>query len=182
MVGDSTRNRILNAAECVALRDGVAHLTLDAVAAEAGLSKGGFLYNFSTKEALVRGMVQRLIEQTEAEIARLMDADSNPRGRTLRAYLGTTFPERGGVSERVNQIAAVLLSAVLTDPKLLEPVREHFGIMQKRLLQDQLNEEVCYTVRLAADGLWLSDMLGMPGPPPPARRQLIEHFYELTRR
>jgi hypothetical protein len=43
--GADTKRRIVDAAEEVVLRDGVARLTLDAAAAEAGLSKGGILYH-----------------------------------------------------------------------------------------------------------------------------------------
>ena len=178
----NTKNRILNSAERVALRDGVAHLTLDAVAEEAGLSKGGVLYNFSTKEDLIRGMVDRLIEQTETEINRLKEADPEPKGRLLRAYLGVTFPENGTIPARVNQVAAVLLSAILTNPDLLEPARRHFHNTQKALLRDGLDEHVIHIVRLAADGLWMSDMLGMPGPAPAARRGMIAQLYEMTRK
>ncbi len=178
---ENTKNRILNAAEAVALRDGVAHLTLDAVAAEAGLSKGGVLYNYPSKDALVRGMVDRLIEHTEAEFARIAESDPEPRGRLLRSYLRVTFPEDGSVPARVNQVAAVLLTAILTNPNLLEPARRHYGGMQQRLLADGLDERTAYIVRLAADGLWLSEMLHMPGPEGEPRRAVIQKLYQMTR-
>jgi AcrR family transcriptional regulator len=181
-VGAGTVNKILNSAVEIVLRNGVGHLTLDAVAAEAGLSKGGFLYHFPSKDALVRGMVERLIDQTEAEMARLAGADPEPRGRLLRAYLGVTFPEHGTASARINQVAAVLLSAILTNPDLLEPVRDHFRGVQSRLLQEGLEEHIVHMIRLAADGLWFSEMLHMPGPAPGARQALVKHLYELTRR
>ena len=41
-----TRRRLLDAATAVVRRDGARALTLDAVAAEAGVSKGGLLYHF----------------------------------------------------------------------------------------------------------------------------------------
>ena len=181
-MSEATRSKILNAAESVALRDGVAHLTLDAVAAEAGLSKGGVLYNYPSKDALVRGMVDRLIEQTEAEVARLAESDQEPRGRMLRSYLRVTFPEDGTGPARVNQVAAVLLSAILTNPNLLEPARRHYAGMQARLLQEGLDERTVHIVRLAADGLWLSEMLHMPAPEAETRRAVIERLFEMTRR
>jgi AcrR family transcriptional regulator len=181
-VAENTKNKILNAAESVALRDGVAHLTLDAVAAEAGFSKGGVLYNFPGKEALVRGMVERLIAQTEHEVARLAELDPEPHGRTLRAYLTVTFPENGTCPARVNQVAAVLLSAILTNPDLLEPARVHFHGMQQRLMADGLDERTVHIIRLAADGLWLSEMLSMPGPKGAARTAMIHRLHEMTRK
>jgi len=181
-VSENTKNRILNAAESVALRDGVARLTLDAVAAETGLSKGGVLYNYPSKDALVRGMVDRLIEHTESEIERVAQSDPEPRGRFLRSYLRVTFPEDGTIPAHVNQVAAVLLTAILTNPSLLEPARRHFGGMRQRLLTEGLDERVVHIVCLAADGLWLSEMLHMPGPEGEARQAVIHYLYEMTRR
>jgi AcrR family transcriptional regulator len=173
--------KILNAAETVALRDGVAHLTLDAVAAQAGLSKGGVLYNFRSKDAIIRGMVDRLIAQTEEELERLSKADPKPHGRLLRAYLGVSFPEHGSPSARINQVAAVLLSAILTNSDLLDPARKHFRELQKRLLKDGVDKNTVHIVRLAADGLWLSEMLQFPGPQGAARHTVIQRLYAMTR-
>ncbi len=48
-----TRQAILQAAEAVVLRDGLGALTLDAIAAELGLTKQGLYYHYASKEALV---------------------------------------------------------------------------------------------------------------------------------
>ena len=41
------------------LTSGAVHLTLDAVAERAGVSKGGLLYHFPSKESLLQAMVDR---------------------------------------------------------------------------------------------------------------------------
>ena len=51
------RDRMLDAAEVVVTRHGIANLTLDAVAAEAGMSKGGLLHHFPSKDRLVDALV-----------------------------------------------------------------------------------------------------------------------------
>ena len=48
-----TRQAILQAAETVLLRDGLDTLTLDAIAAELGLTKQGLYYHYPSKEALL---------------------------------------------------------------------------------------------------------------------------------
>ena len=55
----ATRNRLLDAAGTVVHRDGAQALTLDAVAKEASVSKGGLLYHFKSKNDLVQAMVER---------------------------------------------------------------------------------------------------------------------------
>lgn len=52
-----SREDILAAARSVLLRDGIASVTLEAVAREAGMSKTGLYYYFSSKEALVFELV-----------------------------------------------------------------------------------------------------------------------------
>ncbi len=54
------RDRLLDAAEKVVARDGVNNLTLNTVAAEAGVSKGGLLYHFPHRRSLVDATMQRL--------------------------------------------------------------------------------------------------------------------------
>ena len=55
----SARERLLDAAVAVVRRDGAQALTLDAVAAEAGVSKGGLLYHFRSKRDLLDALVER---------------------------------------------------------------------------------------------------------------------------
>ncbi|WP_439574408.1 TetR/AcrR family transcriptional regulator [Phreatobacter sp.] len=54
---DRSREDILAAARTVLLRDGIAAVTLDAVAREAGMSKTGLYYYFASKEVLVFELV-----------------------------------------------------------------------------------------------------------------------------
>src|SRR5262245_20064874 len=88
----SQRGAILTAAARVLLRDGLLALTLDAVAEEADVSKGGLLYHSASKEALVRGMIDHSLGQLYEDVRRCRDADPGRRGRWLRAYLTASFP------------------------------------------------------------------------------------------
>jgi AraC-like DNA-binding protein len=49
-----TRERILQAARDVVMEGGAGHLTLDAVVARAGMSKGAFLYHFEMEGAAIQ--------------------------------------------------------------------------------------------------------------------------------
>jgi Transcriptional regulator len=80
----NTREQLLDAATRVLLRDGAEHVTLEAVAAEAGVSKGGLLYHFSSKPALVAALVDRLVGRFDAA---LQSCGDQP-GAATRVYLG----------------------------------------------------------------------------------------------
>jgi AcrR family transcriptional regulator len=60
-----TREALLRAASQVVIDKGVEALTLDAIAQQAGVSKGGLLYHFPNKDALMGGMVEHLIQDFE---------------------------------------------------------------------------------------------------------------------
>ncbi len=61
----ATIDRVLDAAEAVLVRDGIGSLTMDAVAAEAGVSKGGVLHHFRSKDALVSTLASRKLKRLE---------------------------------------------------------------------------------------------------------------------
>ncbi|MCR2379329.1 TetR/AcrR family transcriptional regulator, partial [Salmonella enterica] len=63
-----TRQKILEAASQIVQCKGVAKLTLEAVAKEAGISKGGLLYHFANKEALIEGMILKGTEEYQDAI------------------------------------------------------------------------------------------------------------------
>ncbi len=112
----STREEILLAADRVVVEGGVSGLTLEAVAREAGVSKGGLLYHFPGKEALISGMVGRLVEGFTGALAReLAREKGSANGRWLRAYARASFAE-----DRWHlRVSGGLLAAVAEDPALL---------------------------------------------------------------
>lgn len=52
-----TKDKICEAAMQLAIRDGLLAMTLDNVAKQAGISKGGVIYHFPSKDELVRGVL-----------------------------------------------------------------------------------------------------------------------------
>ncbi len=156
-----TRERILFGAEEVVLRDGVAHLTLEAAASEAGISKGGILYHFPTRAALVAAMVERLSAQFSEDLAR-HSAGSGLPGAFTTAYLEATFGPSGDVvGSRERRLGAAVIAGVAADTELLEPLREHFAAWQHALVTDGLSPASASLIRLAADGLWFTELLGL---------------------
>jgi AcrR family transcriptional regulator len=117
----SSCERILDAAAELVREIGSGRLTLDAVAERSGLSKGGLLYNFPTKEALLQAMVQRLVDEVSAEREALR-GQAEP-GRNLEARLCTAalLKLRKG---RTKEVASGMLAASAENPRLLDPVRE----------------------------------------------------------
>jgi AcrR family transcriptional regulator len=168
-----TRDRLLDAASAVLLREGAHALTLEAVAAEAGVSKGGLLYHFKSKSQLLDALVERWDVTVEQEIE--ARSDGRP-GAWLRAYLETS----AHLTEEERRVEIGLLAALAAEPERLGPVRERYARWQERAVADGVDPVDATLVRLAADGLWIADLLGFAPPAPALRARLVERLRELT--
>jgi AcrR family transcriptional regulator len=186
-VPSETRARILCAAEDLVIRDGVSKLTLDAAAQEAGVSKGGILYHFPSRAALVTAMVERFATSFDADLAMYGALEGKP-GDFTRAYLRATLEptedpdrERHYVAEeqRERHLGGALLAGVASDPELLAPLRDRFAAWQEAVEHDGLPAETATIVRLAADGLWLGDLLELAPVRGALRREVGERLMGL---
>lgn len=180
-MADNARERVLNAAEARLLARGPTGLVLDAIAADAGVSKGGLLYHFRSKEALVEGLCDRMLERFDQTLASLSAADPEARGAWTRAYLASTVTEEGKPADNSAQLMAGLLATLGRDSVHLEKVRERFAEWHARLADDGIDPVAATLVRLAADGLWLSALLGLPQLAPTASPDVIGALRALTR-
>ena len=172
-------DRLLDAAERVVGRQGVAALTLEAVAREAGVSKGGLLYHFPSKSDLVTAVVQRLGRRCESDQAMAIAADEQTAGSFARAYLQARSQP---LDPEEAPIHTALLAAAGTDPQYLEPIRQKIAAWQARLEDDGIDPEMATIVRLAIDGLCLCELLRLPVPQGDLRRRVVAKLTEMTRR
>ena len=160
----SRRGELLDAAVAVIRRDGAQALTLDAVAAQAGVSKGGLLYHFASKRELLDAVVKRWLDEFQDDI------DASGPGFVpgyVRASDGAKAEEAG------------LLAALVADPDVLAVVRERYATWQDRVAREGGDPVEATVARLAADGLWLADLLGMAPPEGELRDRVLARLLEL---
>jgi AcrR family transcriptional regulator len=161
--GDA-RTRILDAAERIVQARGVPALTLEAAAREAGVSKGGLLYHFASKEALLAGLLNRLADHVEAEFLAVLEAEPPHPARATRAVLAWIFDHPEAACENHQRAAAVFLAAFHHDPALLEPIRAVFRRIRERLRADALPPGHALAVMAAGDGLFMAQVFGLYAP------------------
>lgn len=119
---------ILDAAENVLRASGARALTIDAVAAQAGLSKGGVLHHFASKDVLIRTLVARKLRRIEAGIAEHEEnQEPSPAAKPLAmvANARQTYGEEDGFPR-------ALLLASAEQPEALAEFR---AFMASRLAQ-----------------------------------------------
>jgi AcrR family transcriptional regulator len=90
MASSTARDRLLDAAEDVLRRDGIRGLSIRRVTATAGVNVAAVNYEFGSKEALLAGLLGRLLEPLTRERIRRLDA--LPAGADVRQIV-TAFLE-----------------------------------------------------------------------------------------
>jgi AcrR family transcriptional regulator len=153
------RNALLDAAETVVVRQGIGNLALDAVAAEAGMSKGGLLHHFPNKDRLVEAMVQRSADEWRQCYTEAYALSPEGPGRMARGLLNHCFSK--GWTEQLKRSSAAVFAALAHNPALIDPMREAYTELHRRMAEDQLPSGVGEAVVAATDGLWLAWVLGL---------------------
>lgn len=166
---------MLDAAQAVVLREGAARLTLDAVARRAGVSKGGVMYNFPSKQALLKAMLERLVAHNNDAHARITERLPDKRGRSLKAYVMNSVR----ALDADDRVSAALLAAVANDPALLKPASRYFSERFGKLSRD-LPFERAALVHLATEGLWMLELLKLSPFTPAQRARVVRHLLELA--
>lgn len=157
----SAKTRILGAAATVVERSGAAHLTIEAVAAEAKLSKGGVLYHFPNKRSMLEGMVQHLLGRVVERSARHRAELAGGRNVTVRSLI---LAEQE-LDDEDRAMSLAILAAAAEDPDLLNPARElingWFDDVGNESGGDGVGDQIGVLLLLATEGLRFLGMLNL---------------------
>ncbi len=152
---DLVRRALLDQTAALAVGGGPAAITIQAVADRAGVTKGGLLHHFASKQALVEAVFADLLEKLDQEIDLYMAEDSEMRGRFTRAYVRAIFADRKlGKSSPW----AALSVSMISEPALRQLWSQW---LERKLGEHRTTDDapMLEIARLAADGVWLADLL-----------------------
>ena len=155
------KEKLLKAAEAVVIQKGVGNLTLEAVAAEAGVSKGGLLHHFRTKDQLIETLVQRSADQWKKSYRSAYERTREGPGRMARGLLEYCLADSKSWTDGMCSASSAIFTALAQDPKLIRPMREAYTELYELLAEDGLPPGVSEAVVSAIDGLWLNFVLGL---------------------
>ncbi len=150
------RLAILESAEKIASTVGLSGLTIQAVADEAKITKGGFFHHFDCKQSLIDAVFDRIIEKFSENVERYMQKDTLDHGKFSRAYVNTLFDD---ILENNGTLWSAAAISMILDPDL--KARWTFWY-EKQSCEHIISDGGLdlLTVRLAADGLWSGYVLG----------------------
>ena len=169
MVNTNTPTQLCQAAVELIAEQGAAHLTLSAVAERAGVSKGGLLYHFPSKRALLEALLKDLLDK-RTSVRALANAGA------ISAMLEQIISHDIDLLDEERYASQALLAVSAEDPDLLSPAREHINAIVKGIYQHTHLPEAAMTILLATEGLQLLETLGLLELDDDQRKRLREHL------
>ncbi|MBG0812150.1 TetR family transcriptional regulator [Methylosinus sp. H3A] len=153
-----TRKAVIQAALAIIARDGPGRLTLDAIARESGVSKGGLMHQFRTKEAVLKALLEHQIEYfadfSRAYMAEHGAGQAEPHLAAQIATLRETLVEP-------HSVAFAIFGAVAQEPSLLSITRESDGVALEAIKAEAKDQDLALLRWAAARGLAVSALLGL---------------------
>lgn len=175
---EETRELIFAACNRILQREGLSSLTLDAVAEEAGLSKGGLLYHFPSKVELIEALFQYHIDRFNQRLEQLVAAEEAGIGGWLRAYAQASI-EQITDPDKASMFAS-LFAAGERYPSVLAIMKRSYDEWQLQVESCGVAPSVAMLVRLAVDGLWFTEMYQYAPPNLEQRQAVLQLILQLT--
>lgn len=173
---EDTHRALLKAASDAIRVKGV-HASLDDIARQAGVSKGGLIYHFASKDDLVLELARDLLASFRTSIeAQLDPADTGP-GRLVRAYIRAML--QPAEDEAAAWEAMRLITQLMTVPAVARLVTQDTIEWRRLLAADGLPDDVLALVIAAADGVNTAPLWGA-FPNGETYRRLEIHLIEFT--
>ena len=173
---EQVRRALLDCAAQLAVENGLSAVTLQAVAEAAGVTKGGLLHHFASKQILIEAVFANLLAEFRREIDGYMAKDERSFGRFTRAYVHAAFADH---ELGMRSPWAALSVSLIAEPALRQLWSDW---LEARLLDHHETDSapMLEIVRLAADGVWLSDLLQPEIEPRRDLTGLKSHLLSLT--
>lgn len=150
------RQQLLHATVEIARLQGISGVTLDAVAKQAGMSKGGLLHHFPSKNALVEALVRHMMTQFFERVNAIYEREPEGRGRWLRAYVRASFEP-----EPILQDVRTVLAMFIENPIAMQIAQEDADQWMVRFTGDGISPARLKIIQRAADAQWVESRVGV---------------------
>jgi AcrR family transcriptional regulator len=157
---ERTRNLVIEAARVIIARDGPQRLTLDAIAREAGISKGGLMHQFGNKVAVIRALLENQIEYFEKfSQNHIATHGANSAEPHLAAQIAVA---REAISQtQPSSVAFAILGMIGEAPELMSVFRDIDVKGAEAIKAEAADPDLAMLRLFAAQGMHLTTVFGI---------------------
>lgn len=173
----SSREKLLHAAADLVAEHGVQHLTIEAAAAAAGVTKAGLIYHFKTRDDLLSALVEHMVGELDLQThgGVLVEGEATPK-----SLIGSMEKFTFDMQPAQKRLLSNMLAAATTHPHLLPPVRTLFEKGYNDLNQGSVAGRALL-LSAALDGLLLLELLQLHTFSPSQRKSMRSELQQLAR-
>ena len=151
---NSTVDQIFFAVMELILQGGLPAVTLSSVCKRAGLSRGGLMHHYPSKEALVGAFVSRSTDECLREIHAHLHPIACGSGKRAKAFVDLMLKNPAMCRpESSREIAAVMIA--LMQGGMVSHAEQYYFTLVDELRRDGVSRAVIDLVVASIDGLWL---------------------------
>lgn len=154
----AAREKILAAYCDIVGSDGERAATMDATASRAGVSKGGLLYHFKSKDALADGVIERLAEAAASDLAQMEASPEGPSRYFVRESMETG-------TELDAYFVVVMRLAAAQHPGAAEALADVHAAWWKLIRGEVGDDAAADAIMLLGDGMYHHASLPGAGAP-----------------
>ncbi|WP_295807417.1 TetR/AcrR family transcriptional regulator [uncultured Nitratireductor sp.] len=151
------REKILTAAAEIVREAGAGSMSLDAVAARAGVSKGGLLYHFASKSKLFEALVEDFIREEYDKFQERRRVHEDSTNGVVQAYIDLFVEER---KERQPPPSG-LLAALAENPDFLAPVQDYERVVLDQMKASASDPSLAVIALLVVHGVRAMELLSI---------------------
>ncbi|QPE03602.1 TetR/AcrR family transcriptional regulator [Microbacterium schleiferi] len=146
------REKVLDAFEALLIAEGERGATMDAIARDAGVSKGGLLYHFASKEALENALLARLGERVDEDLARMTSSAEGP----VAYYVRTSAMDGTALDRVIRAVSRLAQAGRGAASDALRALRERWAETLRPHVTDKAALDL---VMLIGDGVYYNNAL-----------------------
>jgi AcrR family transcriptional regulator len=172
----SSRHKIVAAAVELAKEVGPGHVSLDAVACRAGVSKGGLLYHFPSKSKLLEAIVAHHLDEFDDALSEKTAENREKPDSVIAACVDLYENDcKSGMPK-----ASGFLAALVENPDLMLPARKFSRRLIDKVRANASDEAAALVAYLALEGLRCLPLLDMDVLTDEERRMSVEKLHDMV--
>jgi AcrR family transcriptional regulator len=173
---DNARERLMSCMMDIVRDEGAGALTYDNLVAKSGLTRGGILYHFPSKDSMLQGLVDDYIRQEVEKV----EARWEKHGKTADGLLKAEIECALEADDKDQQINVSLLPVVIQNPAMMKEIQQIVEERYQNLDQTSIGFEKAALTLLVVDAFEMSKAFGFTLLSEKKRKQILKFLYALV--